>query len=95
MAETKRAITWVAVLLIICGLLIWHVVQWHFTGMYLNMLSWTGTNKAYITVLYNLGLMVLIGAVLGLLMEKITEVMGYRIDKIELSGGKTKDSRRR
>jgi len=83
MSKRKKAAIWVAAFSIICGLIIWHAVQWHSTEMYLNMFSWIGTDKAYMTVLYNLGLMVLLGAILGLLMQKITDLLGYEVPKIK------------
>ncbi|MBA7712831.1 hypothetical protein ES703_121821 [subsurface metagenome] len=72
MGKKGRAAIWVVALSVICGLIIWHAVHWHFTGMYLEMFNWIGTDRAYMTVLYNLGLMVVLGALLGFLMEKIT-----------------------
>jgi hypothetical protein len=83
MGKRKRAAIWVAALSIICGLIIWHVVYWYSTGTYLEMFSWVGTDKAYITVLYNLGLMLVLGAVLGFLMEKITVLIGYGVGEIK------------
>lgn len=79
MSKRKKDVIWVTVLSVICGLIIWHAVQWHSTGMYLEMLNWAGTDKAYITVAYNLGLMLVLGAVLGFLMEKITNLIGYEV----------------
>ena len=37
MSRRKRAAIWVTALGIIFGLIIWHVVQWHSMGMYLNI----------------------------------------------------------
>ena len=51
--------------------------------MYLEMFHWSQTGRAYITVLYNLGLMLVSGATLGLLMEKITDVFGYEVREIK------------
>ena len=45
--------------------------------------SLAGTGKGYITVLYNLGLMLVLGGSLGFLMEKITDLLGYEIGEIE------------
>lgn len=42
------------------------------------MLNWAGTDKAYITVAYNLGLMLVLGITLGFLMERITDLIGYQ-----------------
>ena len=79
MGQKGRAAIWAVALSIICGLIIWHVVQWYSTGMYLEMFSWIGTDKAYMTVLYNLGLMLVLGTVLGFLTEKITDIIGYKV----------------
>ena len=83
MSKRKKAAIWVAALSIIGGLIVWHVIQWHSMGMYLEMFSWTGTEKAYLAVLYNLGLMLLLGTVLGLLMQRITDLLGYEVGKIK------------
>ena len=75
MGKKGRAAIWVVVLSVICGLIIWHAVHWHSTGMYLEMFNWIGTDRAYMTVLYNLGLVLVFGAVLSFLMEKITDLI--------------------
>ena len=87
MTKRKQAAIWVAVLSIVCGLMVWHVVHWHSTGMYLEMFNWIRSDKAYITVLYNLGLMLVLGATLGFLMEKITELVGYEVYERKHFGG--------
>ena len=79
MGKRKKDAIWVAVLSIICGLIIWHVVHWHYTGTYLELFKWVQTSKGYITVLYNLGLMLGLGAALGFLMRKITDLIGYEV----------------
>jgi len=76
MTKRRRAAIWVAVLSITCGLILWHVVYWHSTGMYLEMFKWLQTGTGYLTVLYNLGLMLAIGALSGFLMEKIADLIG-------------------
>lgn len=78
MSKRKKDVIWVTVLSIICGLIIWHAVQWHSTGMYLEMFKWLNTGRAYITVLYNLGLMLVLGIALGFLIERITYLIGYQ-----------------
>jgi NhaP-type Na+/H+ or K+/H+ antiporter len=72
MNSLKRTIIQIAVLLVICGLLVWHAVSWHTGGMYNEMFQWLGTGKAYLTVLYNISFMIVIGVVLGMLLVKIT-----------------------
>ncbi|MFC2016996.1 hypothetical protein ACFLUD_01110 [Chloroflexota bacterium] len=83
MSKRKKDAIWVAVLSIICCLIIWHVVYWHSTGMYLEMLNWIETDKAYISVLYNLGLMLALGTTLGFLMGKIGDLVGYEVPQIK------------
>lgn len=83
MDKRKKAAIQVAVSSIICGLMIWHVVQWHSTGMYLEMFRWLETGKGYITVLYNLGIMLVLGVVLGFLMENIIGLLGYKVDEVK------------
>ena len=83
MDKRNKAAIQVAVLSIICGLVIWHVVHWYSTGMYLEMFRWLETGRGYITVLYNLGIMLILGTVLGFLMKKITDLLGYEVHKIK------------
>ena len=83
MSKRRKAVAWVSALSIVCGLIIWHVVRWHSTGMYLELFEWLRTGKGYITVLYNLGLMLVLGAVLGFLMEKITDLIGYEVRELK------------
>jgi len=47
------------------------------------MFTWLPTGKGYITVLYNLGLMLVLGAALGFLMQKITDLFGYEVREIQ------------
>ena len=82
MGKKGKDTLWVAVLSGICILLIWHVICWHVSGMYLQMFRWLGTGKGYLTVLYNIGLMLALGGNLGFLMEKITDLLGYEFQKI-------------
>ncbi len=78
MSERKRAALWVSILSIIVALIIWHVIDWHSRGMYLEMFKWLLTGEGYIAVVYNLGLMLVLGAALGLLTEKIADLAGYK-----------------
>jgi hypothetical protein len=82
MGKKGKNALWVTVLSGICILLIWHVIRWHAAGMYLEMFHWLGTGKGHLTVLYNLGLMLVLGGSLGFLMEKITDLLGYEVQEI-------------
>ena len=75
MSKTKRVTIWVVALFVIFGLLIWHAVHWYSTGMYLQMFNWLQTGRGYLTVLYNLGLMLVLGILLGVLMQKILDMI--------------------
>jgi len=94
MGKKGRAALWVVGLSIICGLIIWHVAHWYSTGMYLEMFNWVGTDKTYMTVLYNLGLILALGIVLGFLMEKITDLIGYKVGEIKHFEGEETDGNR-
>lgn len=76
MGKRKRAAIWVVVLALVCGLVIGHAVYWRSSGMYLAMFHWLRTGRGYLTVLYNLGLMLVLGALLGFLMQKIADLTG-------------------
>jgi len=80
MSKKGKAAIWVLALSIVCGLIVWHVIYWHSTGMYLEMFKWLQTDRGYITMLYNLGLMLVLGSVLGFLMEKIADLAGHDVD---------------
>lgn len=45
--------------------------------MFVEMFQWLQTGKSYVTVLYNLGLMLVMGIVLGSLLVRITDLIGY------------------
>jgi hypothetical protein len=74
--KKRKAAISVAALSVVCGLIIWHAVQWHLSGMYLEMVHWLGTGRGVVTVLYNLGLMLVLGISLGLLMDRVTRLIG-------------------
>lgn len=42
--------------------------------------------RGYITVLYTLGLMLVLGTVLGFLLEKINDLLGYEVHEIKHFG---------
>jgi len=81
MGKKRKTVIYLAALSIVCGLTIWHAVRWHLNGMDLEMFGWLQTGRGYITVLYNLGLMLVLGTALGFLMEMVTELIGYGAGK--------------
>jgi hypothetical protein len=82
-SKRKKDAIWLGVLCIACGLVIWHTVCWYSTEFHLKMFQWLPTGRGYLTVLYNLGLMLVLGVLLGFIMIKITNLIGYKVRKAE------------
>jgi len=93
MSKAKKDAIGVVVSSAILALLIWHVVSWHNSGMYLEMSRWLQAGKGYIAVLYNLGMMLVMGIVLGYLVEKVIDLIAYGFYEIRRSGEEAADSR--
>jgi uncharacterized membrane protein len=68
---------------VVCGLIIWHIIHWYSTGMYIKLFDYIGEDRAYLTVLYNLGSIILLSVTLGLLMWKITDLLGHESHKAD------------
>lgn len=83
MSERKRIAIQIVALLTTCVFIIWSVVYFHSNGIHSQMRQWLEMDKGYITVIYNLALMVVTGTVLGILMERITRLLGWNVHKIE------------
>jgi hypothetical protein len=75
MGNKSRDIVYIMMLAIFNGIVIWHVFSWNASGKYDEMYLWLTSGKAFLVVLYNLGLMVVFGLLMGLMMSKITEFM--------------------
>lgn len=56
------------------------------------MYDWLNEGKAYLTVLYNIGTMIALGAVLGLLMCKISNLISKQPREEEQTGDEDKAS---
>jgi hypothetical protein len=85
--RTKAAIQ-AAILAALMGLLAWHTILWHLDGTHTELFNAIGestwdTAKA---VLYNLGLMAATGVLLGMFSEKLTDLIGYEVKKIDHFG---------
>ena len=76
MGKSRRDFIRLAVYTVILALLIWHMVSWHVSGMYLLMFQWLSAGRGWMTSLYNLGIMLVMGFVLGLWLEKMTDLLG-------------------
>ena len=78
MNPRMRTVIKIPVLFVIFGLLVWHAISWQTSGMYHEMFQWLGTGKAYLTALYNIGFMIVMGLVLGMLLGEITGLAADR-----------------
>jgi len=90
-SKRKKAAIWVVALSILCGFIIWHVIHWYSIGMYIKLFDWTGENRVYLTVFYNLGLVILLSVTLGLLMSKITDLLGNEYSQTDRPSSKGKE----
>lgn len=73
------------VLAVLVGLLAWHTISWHMNGQHGELFdaigeTWWDTTKG---VAYIVGLMAASGVLLGLFMERLTDLLGYEVKKIE------------
>ncbi|MDP2919195.1 MAG: hypothetical protein Q8O43_03125 [Dehalococcoidia bacterium] len=75
MKSLQRKLPQIVVLVIVCSLAIWHVFSWYSSGKYDEMFAWLSTGKAYLVVLYNLGLMLVFGFLFGQLMSVMAEIL--------------------
>jgi quinone-modifying oxidoreductase subunit QmoC len=73
------------VLAALMGALAWHTILWHNNGMHGELFNGIGDNvlDTLKGVGYNLGLMASAGVLLGLFMERLTDLIGYEVKKIE------------
>ena len=90
-SKRKKTAIWVVVLSILCGFIIWHVIHWYSIEMYTELFNFVGENRAYLTVLYNLGLVILLSVTLGLLMCKITDLLGNEYSQTDRPSSKGKE----
>ena len=74
MSARTKIVVQVIALSVAIGLIIWHTVSWHISGMNSMIYGYLKEGKGYITVLYNMGLLVVTGSLIGLLMRKISEI---------------------
>jgi hypothetical protein len=79
--RVKSESVYITILTFALGLIIWCTISWNNNGTYNEMLSWIGTAKGSLVILYNLALMLVSGILLGILMGKITTLFSYFINR--------------
>ena len=68
-------IIWSIVLSVITMVIIVHVIVWHANGTYTRMYETAAEGKSYLSVLYNLGLVIISAGVPAFLIEKIMNLI--------------------
>ena len=81
MRNKVSSLLWIIFLGSLIGITVWHTVSWHEGGTYDQMLKNLGASNGWITVLYNLCLMLWLGALLGVIMENLTDFFGFKMEK--------------
>lgn len=71
MSHKKRVTIKLFLILLVLGLIIWHVVSWYLNGKYQEMLDWANYGQGYLTIIYDLGIIIILGLTLGFLAENI------------------------
>lgn len=74
--------------LIVTALLIWHAVTWHHNGTHVELFGYIKTDKAVLSVLYNLGLVAAISTALSLLMGSIMDIVAALTGRKNAAGKK-------
>jgi hypothetical protein len=67
-------------LVLVIGLLTWHVISWQSSGRYWEMLQWVKSGKGYLTALYDLGIIIVIGVTLSLTIDRLTSLLSSKPD---------------
>ncbi len=92
MSTRKKAAVWVVVFSIAVGAVIVHMFAWHNNGMHLEMFQWPETGKGYLTALYNLVVMLVLGVLLGVLMDRVGSLVGRGQGEKNVPGEEETDS---
>ena len=75
----RRACIEAAILTIVVALVIGHTVYWRVNGQQARLYE----EGDALSVVYNLGLVLGTGALVGMLLMRVTEAMGYHVTEIE------------
>jgi len=88
----KKAAVWVAVFIVAVGAVIVHMFAWHNNGMHLEMFQWPEMGKGYLTALYNLVVMLVLAVLLGVLMDRVSNLVGRGGGEKNMLGEEETDS---
>ncbi|MDI6857560.1 MAG: hypothetical protein QME71_04500 [Dehalococcoidia bacterium] len=78
----RRAFIQAFFLALALAAIIGHAVYWHIEGELAELFRDAQEGRDLFPVLYNVGLMLVTGSLLGLLLIRLTEALGYRVREI-------------
>lgn len=79
----RKALIQALVLALVLAAVIGHTVYWHVEGEHAALFEDAQEGADLLPVLYNLGLMLVTGTLLGLLLMRLSEALGYRAREIQ------------
>jgi hypothetical protein len=75
MGRRGRTVLWAVVLAAACGVLVWHLASWHYGGKHDEIYDQIGRGRGYLAALYNLGTILGLGLLLGLLVDRLSDLI--------------------
>jgi hypothetical protein len=75
MKKHKKNLIIILLSALVCAGLFWHIQTWQDSGRYADMNEFIGTSKVALTVLYDIGVMLLFAGALGLFFSKIIDTI--------------------
>jgi hypothetical protein len=78
MRNSFKNLTLILILTFLCGGIFWHVQSWQNSGEYAEMITWTGTDRSWLTGIYDIGLMLVFAGVFGMLCGKLVDLVTKR-----------------
>ena len=86
MKRRRKAAIEALILAVVAGLIIGLAIYMHAGGQDARLFEHKEEGERVLAVLYNLGLMLATGTIIGLLMLRLTEAMGYHVGEIDHFG---------
>ncbi len=81
MSRRGTTILWTVVLAVACGALVWHLASWHYGGKHGEIYDQIERGRGYLAALYNLGTVLGLGLLLGLLADRVSDLLKRSSDK--------------
>jgi high-affinity Fe2+/Pb2+ permease len=78
----RKAVIQALALALVLAVIIGHTVYWHIEGEHAALFKDAQEGEDLLPVIYNLGLMLVTGTLLGLLLMRLSEALGYQAREI-------------